>query len=172
MIYISEIYFDSLISADYKRNQLWYVTLRYLAVMHRSPSQNNDKFDNFLNNFDNFLNKISKSSSLCTVILGEFSTGSFSWWINDKTTTEGKHSQVQWFSTLPTYCLNPFFALISSSLINPTWWSVVAFTQHFTLTVNFNLLIANFSWTLNILPFMRLIWNYKKANKKNISQSI
>ena len=68
--------------------------LRYLAVMHRSPSQNNDKFDNFLNNFDNFLNKISKSSSLCTVILGEFSTGSFSWWINDKTTTEGKHPQV------------------------------------------------------------------------------
>lgn len=150
MIYISEIYFDSLISADYKRNQL-YVMLRHGTVMYRSPSQNNDTFDNFLNNFDNFLNKISKSSSLCTTILGEFNTGSFSWWINDKTTTEGKHSQVSWFSRLPTYRLNPFFALISSSMINPTWWSVVAFTQHVIRTDNIKLLIANLSWTLNIL---------------------
>ena len=63
--------------------------LRYVAVMHRSSSQNNDKFDNFLNNFDNFLNKISKSSPLCTVILGGFNRRSFSWWINDKITTEG-----------------------------------------------------------------------------------
>ena len=38
--------------------------------MYRSPSQNNDNFDDFLNIFDNPLNKAGKSSPLFTVILG------------------------------------------------------------------------------------------------------
>ena len=51
---------------------------RYINVMYRSQSQNNDEFDEFLNSFENLLSNIAKSSPLLTV-------RSTSWWVNDKT---------------------------------------------------------------------------------------
>ena len=61
----------------------------YVADIYRSPSQNNTAFDVFLNSFDNLLNIVDKSSSLFTVILGDFNARSTSWWVDDKTTTVG-----------------------------------------------------------------------------------
>ena len=55
--------------------------------MYRSLSQSNTDFDDFLNSFDSLLNIVDKSSSLLTVILGDFDGRSSSWWVDDKTTT-------------------------------------------------------------------------------------
>lgn len=57
--------------------------------MYKSPSQNNDEVDDFLNSLENLLNNIAKSSPSFTVILGYFNARSMSWWVNDKTTIEG-----------------------------------------------------------------------------------
>ena len=47
----------------------------YVSVLYRSPSQNNEEFDEF-KSFENILNNIAKSSSLFTVILGDFNARS------------------------------------------------------------------------------------------------
>ena len=55
--------------------------------MYRSLNQSNTDFDDFLNSFDSLLNIVDKSSSLLTVILGDFNGRSSSWWVDDETTT-------------------------------------------------------------------------------------
>ena len=123
--------------------------------MYRSLSQSNTDFDDFLNSFDSLLNIVDKSSSLLTVILGDFNGRSSSWWVDDKTTTvcaRPKHLQLlmdfnNWYHCPPIYCLIPLLALISYSLMNPTWWSVVEFTQ----TVTIRLFTASLISVLNIL---------------------
>ena len=63
----------------------------YIGVVYRSPSQDNAKFENFLSDFDEVLSKTASSSSLFTIILGDFNAKSLSWWKKDKTTAEGTH---------------------------------------------------------------------------------
>ena len=57
------------------------------------PSQDNAEFENFLSDFDKVLSKTASSSSLFTIILGDFNARSSSWWKKDKnkTTAEGTH---------------------------------------------------------------------------------
>ena len=62
---------------------------RYIGVIYRSPSQSTAKFEEFLSNFEDILNTTVSSSSLFTIILGDFNARSSSWWKNDKTTVEG-----------------------------------------------------------------------------------
>ena len=61
----------------------------YIGVIYRSPSQSTAEFEEFLSNFEDILNTTASSSSLFTIILGDFNARSSSWWKNDKTTVEG-----------------------------------------------------------------------------------
>ena len=62
----------------------------YIGVIYRSPSQNTAEFKEFLPKFVSILNTTaSYSSSLFTIILGDFNARSSFWWKNDKTTVEG-----------------------------------------------------------------------------------
>ena len=63
----------------------------YIGAVYRSPSQNNVESENFLSDFDELLSKTASSSSLFTLILGDFNARSLSWWKKDKTTAEGIH---------------------------------------------------------------------------------
>ena len=60
----------------------------YIGVVYRSPSQDSAEFENFLSDFDEVLSETASSSSLFTIILGDFSARSSSWWKKDKTTAE------------------------------------------------------------------------------------
>ena len=62
----------------------------YIGVIYRSPSQNTAEFEEFLSNFEDILNTTASSSSLFTIILGDFNTGSSFCWKNDKTIVEGR----------------------------------------------------------------------------------
>ena len=61
----------------------------YIGVIYRSPSQSTAEFEEFLSNFEDILNTTASSSSLFTIILGDFNARSSSWWKNDKATVEG-----------------------------------------------------------------------------------
>ena len=61
----------------------------YIGVIYRSPNQSTAEFEDFLSNFEDILNTTASSSSLFTIILGDFNARSSSWWKNDKTTVEG-----------------------------------------------------------------------------------
>ena len=61
----------------------------HVVVIHRSPSENNNEFDDFLNSLDNLINAVDLSSSVFSIIFGDFNARFSSWWVDDKTITVG-----------------------------------------------------------------------------------
>ena len=59
-----------------------------MSVTSRSPSQNKNVFELFLSNFEQLLNDANKCQTSLSVITGDFSARSASWWVNDINTTE------------------------------------------------------------------------------------
>ena len=66
----------------------------YIGVICRSPSQSTAEFEQFLSNFEGILKATVSSSSLFTIILGDFNARSSSWSKNDKTAAEGARLEV------------------------------------------------------------------------------
>ena len=44
----------------------------HVVVIHRSPSENNNEFDDFLNSLDNLINAVDLSSSVFSIMFGDF----------------------------------------------------------------------------------------------------
>ena len=60
-----------------------------VVVIHRSPSENNNEFDDFLNSLDNLIIAVDLSSSVFTIIFGDFNERFSSSWVDDKTIAVG-----------------------------------------------------------------------------------
>ena len=58
--------------------------------MYRSPSQNQQEFDNFMINFEQILSKISAEEPYAVIITGDFNCRSRQWWEGDNENDEGK----------------------------------------------------------------------------------
>ena len=55
----------------------------YVAVLHRSPSQNSLEFDNFILTFEMMLSDINSSNPHFSIIIGDFNVRSNNWWQGD-----------------------------------------------------------------------------------------
>ena len=153
----------------------------YIGVIYRSPSQNTTEFEEFLSNFEDILNTTASSSSLFTIILGDFNAGSSFSWKNDKTTVEGACLEA-------LTSLHGFHQLISESThLLPTSTSCIdlIFTDQSNLVVDSGIhsslnpkcyhQITYCKLNLNIkypLPYQHLVWDYKRANIESIKSSI
>ena len=62
----------------------------FLAVIYRSPSQEQSEFDYVLINFELLLANIHAENPFCVVITGDFYCFSTQWWGNDIEDNEGK----------------------------------------------------------------------------------
>ena len=62
----------------------------FLTCISRSPSQNNEEFENFCANFDLLLSNINEEIPICSIITGDFNTLSSNWWKNDITDSAGQ----------------------------------------------------------------------------------
>ena len=60
-----------------------------MSVIYCSPSQNNSEFDSFLSNLERLLRDISKCNPTVSVIAGDFTARSSSWWSEDINTSVG-----------------------------------------------------------------------------------
>ena len=103
----------------------------YIGVIYRSPRQNTTEFEEFLSDFEDILNTITPSSSLVTLILGDFNARYSFWWTNDKIRVEDARLQAL------TY-LHGFHQLISEpSHLLPTSTSCtdLIFTDQSNLVV-------------------------------------
>ena len=54
-----------------------------VSVIYCSPSQNNSKFDLFLSNFEKIFSDINERKPFLSVIAGDVSARSSSWWSKD-----------------------------------------------------------------------------------------
>ena len=55
----------------------------FLTCIYRSPSQNNEEFENFCVNFDLLLSNINEEIPICSIITRDFNARSSNWWKND-----------------------------------------------------------------------------------------
>ena len=62
---------------NYKNKKIFIVTL------YRSPSQNDDEFDEFLRSFESVIDHINQSNPYFVLITGDFNARSSSWWGNN-----------------------------------------------------------------------------------------
>ena len=151
----------------------------YIGVIYRSPNQSTAEFEEFLSNFEDILNTTVSSSSLFTIILGDFNARS-SWSKNGKTTVDGAllealtslhglHKLISEPTHLPTstFCIDVVFT-DQSNLI-------VADGTHSSLNPKCHHQITYCKLNLNIKyppPYQRLVWDYKRANVESIKRSI
>ena len=65
-------------------------TKYFFVLMYRSPSQNQQEFDNFMINFEQLLSKISAEEPYAVIITGDFDCHSPQWWEGDNKNDEEK----------------------------------------------------------------------------------
>ena len=64
----------------------------FFVVVYRSPSQDQQEFDNFMNNFELMLSKMSAEEPYDVIITGDFNCRSPQWWEQDNENEEGDNS--------------------------------------------------------------------------------
>ena len=55
----------------------------FIVTLYRSPSQNDNEFDEFLCSFECVIDHINQSKPYFVLITGDFNARSSSWWGND-----------------------------------------------------------------------------------------
>ena len=152
-----------------------------VSVIYRSPSQNNREFNLFLSSFEQLLNEINQRKPMLSIITGDFSARSSSWWAIDSITLEGtslysltsSHSFCQLINE-PTHiqrnsssCIDLIFTDQPSLAVNSG--------VHASLHPNCHHQIIHTSFNLNITyppPYKRLIWDYKMADSEKIRKAL
>ena len=134
-----------------------------------------------MSNFEDILNTTVSSSSLFTIILGDFNARSSFWWKNDNTTVEGALlgalTYLNGFHQLisePTNLLSTSTSCIDLIFTNQSNLVVDSGT-HSTLNPKCHHQITYCKLNLNIKyppPYQRLVWDYKRANVESIKRSI
>ena len=148
-----------------------------ISAIYRSPNQNKNEFNLFLENFEQLLGEINKRKPYLSIITGDFS----SWWSEDINTTEG----LNLFSLTSS---NGFYQLINEPTHiqgNSASCIDLIFTNQENLSVNSGVhaslhpnchhQIVHSSFNLNIYyppPYQRLIWDYNKADASNIRKAL
>ena len=61
-----------------------------MPVIHRSPSQDQNEYDNFTIDFELMLSKMHAENPFCVIITGDFNCRSTQWWENDIENNKGK----------------------------------------------------------------------------------
>ena len=153
----------------------------YVAVLHRSPSQNSLEFDNFILTFEMMLSDINSSNPHFSIIIGDFNVRSNNWWQGDTQTSEG--SQIDYLTTSygfqqlipdPTHILKN-----SSSCIDLIFTDqpnlITDSGTHPSLHPNchHNITFCKINLKITYPPrYRRLMWDFKRANISSIRKAI
>ena len=154
-----------------------------VSVIYCSPSQNNCEFDSFLRSVERLLSDIKKSKPFLSVITGDFNARSSYWWSKDINTSEGLKLLSLTSANRVSQLINELTHLQTSS----SSCTDLIFTDQPNLSVNSGVheslhpnchhKIVHSSFNLNISyphppPYQRLVWDYKKADSKNIRKAL
>ena len=153
----------------------------YVITIYRSPSQNTEEFEEFLQNFEKLLLDISKRKPFMTIILGDFNARSTAWWADDTTNTEGIHLE----SLTSTHGFHQLISEPTHILPNSSSCIDLIFTNqpnlaidsgvHPSLHPNCHHQIVFSKFNLKIEyppPYKRLVWDYNKAKTDSIIKSL
>ena len=153
----------------------------YLLVTYRSPSQNNNEFNEFLTSFERLLNHVNQLKSSFLAIHGDFNARSKSWCLDDITTYEG--SKIDSLTT--THGLHQFISQPTHLFPTSLTFIYLIFTDQPNLVVysgahpslhnNCHHQITFRKLNLKIEyppPYECLVWYYIKANTNFTRKSL
>ena len=152
-----------------------------LISLYRSPSQNQEEFNTFLDNLKSNLETASLSSSFLTILIGDFNAKCASWYSKDNSTTEGSKLRLltsqfglNQIINEPTHitnnsptCIDLLFTLQTNLVIESG--------VHSSLYPNCHHQIILAKFDLRIFyspPYERNVWYYKQANIELIRRAI
>ena len=153
----------------------------FITCLYRSPSQNNDEFENFCTDFNLLLTSINNENPSCSVVLGDFNAKCSKWWPGNKENLEGREiyslTSTAGYSQLinqPTHTINT-----SSSCIDLIFCSNTKIITESGVEKSLfdkchhNLIFGKMNFKIPLPPpYKREIWDYGKANVDGINRSI
>ena len=145
-----------------------------VSVIYRSPSQNNSEFDSFLKSLKN-------TKPFLSVITSDFNARTSCWWSEDINSSEGLKLLSLVSANGVSQLINELthFQTSNSSYIDLIFTDQpklsVNSSAHPSLHPNCHRQIVHSSFNLNISyppTYQRLVWDYKKADSKNIRKAL
>ena len=150
-------------------------------TLYRSPSQNRDEFETFLDNLELNFDHMADKNPYLMVALGDFNAKSNSWYRNDSTDTEGSKIDILTSTFGFHQIINEATHILnnSSSCIDLIFTSqtnlVTESGVHSSLHENCHHQITYVKFNLNVIyppPYEREVWHYKLANSECIQRAI
>ena len=153
----------------------------FFVVAYRSPSQDQDEYNNFTTNFELMISKMFAENPHCLIITGDFNCRSTQWWENDIENSEGKlfeqitaDNGLHQLISEPTHivgssksCIDLIFTdqpnLIVDTGVHPSLHD-----QCHHQIIYGKLSVSNISQP----PYVRRVWHYDKADFVAIRKSI
>ena len=153
----------------------------FFAVIYRSPSQDQNEFDNFTIDFELMLSKMHAENPFCVIITGDFNCRSTQWWENDIENNEGKlfepiPADIGLYQLIsePTHimgdsksCIDLIFTDQPNLFIESGVHTSLHEQCHHQIIYG-KLSVSNIS----LPPYTRRIWHYDKADFVAIMKSI
>ena len=152
----------------------------YAITLYRSPSQNQSEFEHFLLSLEILLCNVRSKDPAFTILLGDFSARSKSWWVHDITNNEG--TQIESISSL--YGFSQLISETTHILQNLSSYINLSFTNQPNLVINSGIKplhencyyqITHTKFNLQIIyppPYQRLVWDFKNANASSIRKAL
>ena len=153
----------------------------YAITLYRSPSQNQSEFEHFLLSLEILSCNIRSKDPAFTIVLGDFSARSKSWWVHDITNNEG--TQIESISSL--YGFSQLISETTHILQNLSSYINLIFTNQPNLVINSGIKpslhencyyqITHTKFNLQIIyppPYQRLVWDFKNANASSIRKAL
>ena len=102
-----------------------------LISLYRSPSQNQEEFNRFLDNLESYLETASLSNPFSTILISDFNAKCASWYSQDNTTTEGSKLR----SLTSQFVLNQIINELTHITINSSTCIDLLFTSQTNLVI-------------------------------------
>ena len=153
----------------------------FVITLYRSPSQNSEQFEAFINNVQQVLSTIRDERPHCVIFTGDFNCRSSQWWADDVESPEGaaldeflETNGLYQLIDEPTNIRNESLSCIDLIITDqPSMF--VDYGVHPSLDVHcqHQIIFGNLSLSLpSPPPYKRTIWHYSKANVQTIKNSI
>ena len=151
----------------------------FFVVTNRSPSQDHDEFQDFLEHFETMVTKLQDEDPHCTIISGDFNCRSTLWWYDDLTNDEGiifkpvvsgigLHQSI----SEPTHEIGSSSSCIDLILTDqPNLFSETGFHPSLNLLCHHHIVYGERNVRCSPIPnFTRKIWDYAAANGRAIQK--
>ena len=153
----------------------------FLINLYRSPSQNSEQFELFINNLQRVLDNIRNERPHCILLTGDFSCRSSQWWAEDIENPEGaaldefmETNGLHQLIDEPTNIRNESMSCIDLIITHqPNMFADYGVHPSLDIYCQHQVIFGNLNMSLpSPPPYKRTVWHYSKANVQSIRNTI